>query len=55
MTVYVTHEKDGVEKIVAEVSTVKEAEQFIARQEYTDPTGVHAGEYGVDAPEEAVT
>jgi hypothetical protein len=51
MTVYVTHEKDGEIKIVATVSTVQAAEQWIERRMWLDPNGVFAGEYGVDAPE----
>lgn len=33
--------------------SVRQAEKFIARRERIDPTGVHRGDYGIDATEAA--
>jgi hypothetical protein len=48
-TVSVVHEP--TRKIVAEVTTVKEAEDWIAAHEAVDPEGVFRGDYSIDAPE----
>lgn len=52
--VAVTHEKDGEIRVLVRVPTIQAAENFIALQEAIDPAGVHAGDYGIDAPEEMV-
>lgn len=38
-------------KVVARVATVREAEEWVARQEKVDPEKVHRGGYGIDGPE----
>ena len=53
--VAVTHnENQSPVSVIAWFDTVAEAEQFIASCEKLDPTGVYAGDYGIDAPEELI-
>jgi len=52
--VAVTHEQNGMEGVIAWFDIVPEAEHFIALRERTDPDGVEAGHYGIDAPEDVV-
>jgi hypothetical protein len=39
-------------KILYRCNTIKEAEDWIAEREKVDPDNVHAGHYGINAPEE---
>ena len=49
--VNVIHEKTG--KLMGEFDSIIEAEALIATIEKTDPEGVHAGHYGINATEHA--
>ena len=40
-------------EVIAEVDSVRAAEQIIELIEVHDPMSVHAGDYGIDATEEA--
>lgn len=40
-------------RILKRFSTVRQAERYIAQRERIDPTGVHRGDYGIDASEKA--
>ena len=48
--VVVVDEWEGF-SIVYRCETVKQAEEYIAVLEKTNPRDVHAGRYGIDAPE----
>jgi hypothetical protein len=52
MTVFVGKNDNSIPKL--EFATVAEAEAQIVEYEKTDPDGVHAGDYYIDAPEELV-
>lgn len=50
----VDEEHDGGPKVVARTTTLREAENWIAEREKSEPEKVHRGGYGIDAPEEVV-
>lgn len=52
MKAQVVHEPTG--NILFIGASVKQCEDWIAEREKTDPQGVHAGDYGIDADEEAM-
>jgi hypothetical protein len=47
----VDEESKPTPTVIKKVSSIKEAEQWIAEQESIDPQKVHRGGYGIDAPE----
>lgn len=51
MSVYVTHEPSGVQ--LFECPSIRAAEEAIAKLSFLDPAGVAAGNYGIDADENA--
>lgn len=45
---------EGGPKTIASFETVKDAEDYIAELEKSQPDKVHRGGFGIDAPEEKV-
>lgn len=54
--VAVTLETQGQDELeeLARFNTIKEAEDFIAKDPSIDPVRREAGDYGIDAPEEMI-
>jgi hypothetical protein len=40
-------------RVLKRFNTIRQAEAYIAQRERIDPTGVHRGDYGIDASEKA--
>lgn len=55
LEVAVTLARPGAAKarVLKRFSTIRQAEKYIAQRERIDPTGVHRGDYGIDASERA--
>lgn len=55
LEVSVTLTRPGTAKtrVLKRFSTVHKAEKFIWKRERIDPTGVHRGDYGIDASDKA--